>query len=78
MTTERSCRLQEFETTLTKGEKGLGFTVAGGQTSTGYFYVKDILYDPALKDGNMQRGDRIIRVSLVRTSTVVSGNTFQR
>ena len=55
---------QEYEVTMTKGEKGLGFTVAGGQNTTGYFYVKDILYDPALKNGNIKRGDRLLMVSI--------------
>ena len=53
---------QEFEVTLTKGSNGLGFTVAGGQTSTGFFYVKDILYEPALSEERIQRGDRLIMV----------------
>lgn len=57
--------LQEFEVTLTKGDKGLGFTVAGGQTAAGFFYVKEVLYDPALKDGRIQKGDRLLRVRVV-------------
>ena len=48
--------------TLTKGAKGLGFTVAGGQ-SIGYFFVKDVLYEPALSDGKIKTGDRLIIVS---------------
>ena len=54
--------LQEYEVSLKKGEKGLGFTVAGGQQTTGYFYVKDVLYDPALSCGQIQPGDRLVRV----------------
>ena len=57
---------QEFEVTMTKGDKGLGFTVAGGQNTTGYFYVKDILFDPALSDGRIQKGDRLIKVRTCR------------
>ena len=53
---------QEFEVTLTKGEKGLGFTVAGGQQTIGLFYVKDVLFDPALSSGSIQRGDRLMAV----------------
>lgn len=49
---------------LTKGAKGLGFTVAGGQNTTGYFYVKDILYDPAKSNPHIQIGDRLLVVSL--------------
>ena len=53
--------------TLTKGPKGLGFTVAGGQTSTGFFYVKDILFEPALSEESIQRGDRILMVGFYQT-----------
>ena len=55
--------LQTFTVTLTKGDKGLGFTVAGGQQTVGLFYVKDVLFDPALSDGTIQRGDRLVAVS---------------
>ena len=54
-----------FTVSLTKGDKGLGFTVAGGQHTTGYFYVKDILYEPALSADNIQPGDRLIKVNIV-------------
>lgn len=54
--------LQEYEVVLTKGEKGLGFTLAGGQHTTGYFYVKDILYEPALSCPELSRGDQLLRV----------------
>ena len=47
---------------MTKGEKGLGFTVAGGQQTIGLFYVKDVLFDPALSSGAIQRGDRLMAV----------------
>ena len=47
---------------MSKGEKGLGFTVAGGHHTTGFFYVKDILYDPAASDPRIQAGDRLLRV----------------
>ena len=53
---------QEYDVELTKGAKGLGFTVAGGANSTGFFYVKDVLYDPALSSGLIQPGDRLIQV----------------
>ena len=51
--------------TLTKGVKGLGFTVAGGQNTTGYFYVKDILYEPAKSETRIQVGDRLVAVSII-------------
>ena len=46
---------------MVKGERGLGFTVSGGHNS-GFFYVKEILYDPALSDGRLQKGDRLLKV----------------
>lgn len=52
----------EYEVTLTKGAKGLGFTVAGGQ-NIGYFFVKEVLYEPALSQGNIRSGDRLIVVN---------------
>lgn len=62
-TTNSSLSPGEFEITMEKGTKGLGFTVAGGQNTTGYFYVKDILFDPALSDGRIHKGDRLIKVN---------------
>lgn len=41
---------------------GLGFTVAGG-VNTGGCYIKDIITDPALSDGRLMKGDKIISVS---------------
>ncbi|XP_072164796.1 tyrosine-protein phosphatase non-receptor type 13-like [Diadema setosum] len=41
---------------------GLGFTVAGG-ANTGGCYVKDILQDPALSDGRLRKGDKILEVN---------------
>ena len=55
----------EYEVELVKGARGLGFTVAGGAQSTGFFYVKDVLYDPALSAGVIQPGDRLIQVGAV-------------
>ena len=49
--------------TLTKGEKGLGFTVAGSHFIPGYFYVKDVLYDPALSSDKIKSGDRLLLVN---------------
>ena len=56
--------IQIYEVTLTKGEKGMGFTVAGGPTVAGQFFVKDVLYPPASTDGQIARGDRLLMVSL--------------
>ena len=49
---------------MVKGDKGLGFTVAGGQNTTGYFFVKDILYEPAISNKDICKGDRILQVRL--------------
>ena len=48
---------------LTKGERGLGFTIAGGTNSVGYFYVKDVLCEPAKSHSEIHSGDRLVRVS---------------
>ena len=54
---------QEYSVTLTKGDRGLGFTIAGGTNSVGYFYVKDVLYEPARSHSEICSGDRLVRVS---------------
>ena len=54
--------VQEYESFLSKGERGLGFTVAGGLNTTGYFYVREILFDPALADKRITKGDRLVKV----------------
>ena len=41
----------------------MGFTVAGGPTVAGQFFVKDVLYPPASTDGQIARGDRLLMVS---------------
>ena len=54
---------QEFEVTLTREEgRGLGFTVAGGANTTGGCYVKAVLQNPALLDGRIKSGDKLIMV----------------
>ncbi|XP_013396442.1 tyrosine-protein phosphatase non-receptor type 13 [Lingula anatina] len=54
----------EFEVTLIKSiRSGLGFTVAGGTMTTGGCYVKAVVQDPALSDGRMQAGDKLILVN---------------
>ena len=58
-----SCCVQEYSVRLTKGERGLGFTIAGGTNSVGYFYVKDVLCEPAKSHGEIHTGDRLVRVS---------------
>lgn len=47
---------------LVKDEKtGLGFSVYGG-VSKGGCYIRDIVADPALSDGRLQTGDRLLKV----------------
>ena len=59
---------QEFEVTLRKSETGgLGFTVAGGATTTGGCYVKAVVLEPALSDGRLRPGDKLIRVQFFLT-----------
>lgn len=52
-----------MEITLVKPARGgFGFTVAGGANSGGC-YIKDILHDPALSDGRLKKGDKLLSVS---------------
>lgn len=49
--------------TLTREEgRGLGFTVAGGANTTGGCYIKAVLQNPALSDGRLKSGDKLIMV----------------
>jgi len=41
---------------------GLGFTVAGGASTTGGCYIKAVLAPPALTDGRLQPGDKLLQV----------------
>lgn len=52
--------------TLTREEgRGLGFTVAGGANTTGGCYIKAVLQNPALSDGRLKSGDKLIKVKMV-------------
>uniref|UniRef100_A0A1I8H556 PH domain-containing protein n=1 Tax=Macrostomum lignano TaxID=282301 RepID=A0A1I8H556_9PLAT len=54
------------ETVLYKDEVsggGLGFLVAGGQDTTGGCYIRSIVRDPALSDGVLRPGDRLLAVN---------------
>ncbi|XP_046560212.1 tyrosine-protein phosphatase non-receptor type 13-like [Haliotis rubra] len=63
-TPEQITPTQVFEVTLCKRQRGgLGFTVAGGATTTGGCYIKGIVQDPALSDGRLRVGDKLIRVN---------------
>ncbi|XP_074647744.1 tyrosine-protein phosphatase non-receptor type 13-like isoform X2 [Tubulanus polymorphus] len=54
----------EIEVTLVKPDGGgLGFKVAGGGNTTNGCYVKEIVQEPALSNGQLQPGDKIIMVN---------------
>ncbi|KAL5018012.1 hypothetical protein ScPMuIL_003734 [Solemya velum] len=54
----------ELEVTMTKRDSGgLGFTVAGGASTTGGCFIKGIVQDPALSDGRLRPGDKLIKVN---------------
>ncbi|CAH1795007.1 unnamed protein product [Owenia fusiformis] len=54
----------EFEVSLTKADKGgLGFTVAGSSGTTGGCFVKAVVQEPALSNGRIRPGDKLIQVN---------------
>ena len=58
-----SPRQGELDVTLQrKDEEGLGFTLTGG-ASRGGCYIKKIIPGPALSDGRLQPGDKLIKVN---------------
>ena len=60
--------LKDIEVTLTKPEgRGLGFTVAGGAGKMRGCYVKAVLQNPALSDGTLKAGDKLIMVMSILT-----------
>lgn len=57
--------LQEMNVTLERDERqGLGFTLTGGASTDtqGGCYIRGIIQDPALSDGRLQVGDKLIKV----------------
>jgi C-terminal processing protease CtpA/Prc len=55
---------QEFEVTLEKVGGSLGFTLRQEDSSILGHYVRALVKDPALTDGRIQPGDRILSVSI--------------
>ena len=56
----------DFTVELMKPEGGgLGFTVAGGASTTGGCFVKAIVQDPALSDGRLKPGDQLLQVTKI-------------
>lgn len=58
--------LQEFEVTLTKIQGSLGFTLRKEDDSALGHYVRALVREPALTDGRIRPGDKIIAVSLLK------------
>jgi len=54
--------LQEFELTLEKLNGSLGFTLKQEDNSVLGHYVRALVKNPALSDGRVQPGDRIVSV----------------
>ncbi|XP_064639301.1 tyrosine-protein phosphatase non-receptor type 13-like isoform X2 [Lineus longissimus] len=54
----------EIEVTLMKRDGGgLGFKVSGGADTTNGCYIKAIVQEPALSNGQLQPGDKLIKVN---------------
>ncbi|CAG5126932.1 unnamed protein product, partial [Candidula unifasciata] len=58
----RSSEPEILEISLKKDGSGFGFTIAGGVNSGGC-YIKQLVSDPAIGDGRLQQGDRILKVN---------------
>ena len=65
--------VQEFEVTLEKVGGSLGFTLRQEDTSILGHFVRALVKDPALSDGRIQPGDKILSVS---TFTIFSLSPF--
>lgn len=53
---------QEFDITLTKIQGSLGFTLRKEDDSALGHYVRALVREPALSDGRIRAGDKIIAV----------------
>lgn len=78
MTTSDSCNnnqklkynilfnFQEYEITLNKIQGSLGFTLRKEDDSALGHYVRALVREPALTDGRIRAGDKIIAVSVLK------------
>lgn len=57
--------LQEFDITLTKVNGSLGFTLRKEDESVLGHYVRALVREPALSDGRIKPGDKIVAVSII-------------
>lgn len=59
--------LKEFQITLKKVSGSLGFTLRKEDESVLGHYVRALVKEPALSDGRIKPGDKIVAVSLFST-----------
>lgn len=64
--------LQEFEVTLTKIQGSLGFTLRKEDDSALGHYIRALVREPALSDGRIHEGDKIIAVSLPYSYSLIA------
>lgn len=57
--------MQEFDIVLTKVNRSLGFTLRKEDESVLGHYVRALVREPALSDGRIRPGDKIVAVSIV-------------
>jgi hypothetical protein len=60
--------VQEFDIVLTKVNHSLGFTLRKEDESVLGHYVRALVREPALSDGRIRPGDKIVAVSIVSTN----------
>jgi hypothetical protein len=59
--------VQEFDIMLTKVNHSLGFTLRKEDESILGHYVRALVREPALSDGRIRPGDKIVAVSIFYT-----------
>ena len=56
--------MQEFEISMSKVNGSLGFTLRKEDESILGHYIRSLVKEPAISDGRIRAGDKIISVSL--------------